>query len=219
MKDDTEKERLILWPEDRIAGFTDGIFAFSITLLVLNLIGLNIPAGNQSLIPILIKNISSLITFAATFFIIARFWMAHVRLFAIIKEYDGRIVRLNNTLLFFITAFPFVALLLGTHISNRSAVIIYAMLFAIIGIIQYLIGRHAYKAHLLVTDGQWTKDFLKTFTTFSLSTPAIFIISIAIAFVSPISAEIAWIAIFFLRTAFRYYYKNNHISQFEVEIL
>jgi uncharacterized membrane protein len=213
-----KKRKLIRWPQDRVMGFTDGIFAFAITLLVLNLIGLPIPAGNQSLIPIFRENAAALVSFILTFIIIARFWMSHTRLFAIIREYDNTIVILNNSLLFFITAFPFVASVLGNHIGDRDAVIMYAGCFAIIGLLQYQIGRHAY-AHQLFISEDLNDNFLKIFVFFSLSTPIVFIASIGVAFVSPLAAEIVWIALLFLRIGFRYYYKFNPSAEVEIDEL
>src|SRR5690348_16262528 len=88
------------WPKNRVVGFTDSVFAFAITLLVLNLISLRIPAGNQSLVPLLKENVAAFVSFVATFIIIARFWMSHLRLFAAIKETDRVIINANNALLF-----------------------------------------------------------------------------------------------------------------------
>jgi uncharacterized membrane protein len=213
-----KKRNRIAWPEERILGFTDGVFAFAITLLVLNLINVSTPLSNQSLLPLLLKNASTFISFGVTFFIIARFWMSHTRLFAIIKSYDSTIVRLNNTLLFFITTFPFIASVLGTHINDRDAVIMYAGCFAAIGIIQYVIGRHAYNKQLFISEN-FNDNFLKIFTFFSLSTPIVFIISIGVAFISPLYAEIIWAALLFLRIGFRSYYKKNPSDEIEIDEL
>ena len=213
-----KKRNRIAWPQERVLGFTDGVFAFAITLLVLNLINVSTPISNQSLLPLLLKNASTFISFVVTFFIIARFWMSHTRLFAIIKSYDGTIVRLNNTLLFFITTFPFIASVLGTHIGDRDAVIMYSGCFATIGIIQYLIGRHAYNKQLFISDN-FNENFLKIFTFFSLSTPIVFIISIAVAFISPLYAEIIWALLLFLRIGFRSYYKKNPSDEIEIDEL
>jgi len=201
-----KKRNRIAWPQERVLGFTDGVFAFAITLLVLNLINVSTPISNQSLLPLLLKNASTFISFVVTFFIIARFWMSHTRLFAIIKSYDGTIVRLNNTLLFFITTFPFIASVLGTHIGDRDAVIMYAGCFATIGIIQYLIGRHAYNKQLFISDN-FNENFLKIFTFFSLST------------ISPLYAEIIWALLLFLRIGFRSYYKKNPSDEIEIDEL
>ncbi len=213
-----KKRNRITWPQERILGFTDGVFAFAITLLVLNLIDLPISAGTQSLIPLLRANTTTFISFALTFYIIARFWMSHTRLFAIIKTYDTTIVKLNNTLLFFVTTFPFVASVLGTHMGDKDAVIMSAGCFAIIGILQYLIGRHAYQKQLFISDN-FNANFLKIFTFLSLSTPIVFIISIAVAFISPLSAEILWAALLFIRIGLRRYYKNNPSDEIEIDEL
>ena len=153
-----------------------------------------------------------------TFVIIARFWVAHTHLFAAIRESDRTIVNLNMALLFFITIFPFVALVLGTHIGSSDAVVMYASCFAVIGALQYLIGRHAYRAQLLIVEDS-NPRFLKIFTYFSLSTPLIFLVSIALAFVSPYAAEGLWVVLFFLRTGFKIYYRNNRDAEIEVEKL
>jgi hypothetical protein len=107
---------------------------------------------------------------------------------------------------------------LGTHIGDRDAVIMYAGCFATIGIIQYLIGRHAYNKQLFISDN-FNENFLKIFTFFSLSTPIVFIISIAVAFISPLYAEIIWALLLFLRIGFRSYYKKNPSDEIEIDEL
>ena len=214
----TTKRDRSAWPHDRILGFTDGVFAFAITLLVLNLINLPVTSGTRSIIPLIQSNTPAFISYALTFFIVARFWMSHTRLFAIIKDYDSTIVRLNNTLLFFVTTFPFIASVLGTHMGDTDAVVMSALCFAMIGIFQYLIGQHAYKKHLFITS-YLNHNFIKIFAFFSLSTPVIFIISIPIAFISPWIAESMWVILLFLRIGFRHYYRNNSPEEIEIDEL
>ena len=207
-----------IWSLDRLVSFTDSVFAFAITLLVLNLVELHIPAGTGTLVPFFQQHSAALVTFVVTFIIIARFWVSHIHLFAAIRESDRTIVNLNIALLFFITIFPFVASVLGTHIGNKDAVIMYAVCFAIIGLLQYFIGRHAFSSKLLVSD-DLTVSFLRIFTMFSLSTPIVFIVSIGLAFASPTWAEGLWVLLLFIRTAFRLYYRNNQVAEREVDKL
>ena len=209
----------VRWPKERLANFTDSIFAFAITLLVLNIMETTFPAGDQPLLPNLIKHSSVFATYMLTFLIVSRFWISHTRLFALIREYDRTIIDLNIALLFFITLFPFAAIVFGNHMENRDAVIIYAGCFASIGIFEYLIGRHVYTHNLLVENKDSQHPALRVFTLYSLSTPFIFIVSIFIAFVSPYVAECTWIFFFFIRMAFRYYYRNNIIADAEVQRL
>ncbi len=207
------------WPKERLSNFTDSVFAFAITLLVLNIMQTYLPAGAKALFPDILKYISIFLTYAITFFIVSRFWISHTRLFALIREYDRKIIDLNILLLFFITLFPFVAVTLGNHIGNRDAIIMHAACFAAIGILEYLIGKHAYTHDLLINDEGAEPHSLRIFTLYSLSTPLLFTVSIFVAFVSPIAAEFFWILLLFIRQAFRFYFRNNITAEAEVERL
>ena len=210
--------RKIEWPKDRLSNFTDSVFAFAVTLLVLNIMQTYIPA-KSALFPDILRHREVFITYIVTFIIISRFWISHTRLFTLIKKYDRAIFDLNIALLFFISLFPFVAVTLSNHIGARDAVVMYAGCFAAIGIIEYLIGRHAYKNDLLVTDEGAAPHSLRVFTLYTLSTPLVFVVSIGIAFVSPVAAEWLWILLLFIRQGFRWYFRNNLVAEEEVERL
>lgn len=209
----------IKWPKERLSNLTDSVFAFAITLLVLNIMQTNLPSGYKDLFPDTLKHASIFITYTITFLIVSRFWISHTRLFVLIEQYDRKIIDLNIALLFFITLFPFVAVVLSSHIGNRDATMMYAGCFAAIGIIEYLIGRHAYTHNLLVNTEGALPHSLKVFTLYSLSTPLLFIVSIFIAFISPTIAEFFWILLLFIRQGFRYYFRNNLMAEAEVERL
>ena len=210
----------VRWPKERLSNFTDSVFAFAITLPVLNIMETYFPSGTMhSLFPDIIKHLPVFLTYTITFLIVSRFWMSHTRLFALIREYDRRIIDLNVILLFFITLFPFVAVTFGNHVGNRDACIMYATCFAAIGIVEYLIGRHVYTKNLFINDDSVEPHSLKVFTLYSLATPMIFVISIFVAFISPVFAECLWIILLFVRQGFRLYFRNNTVAEAEVERL
>ncbi len=95
----------------RIAAFSDGVFAFAVTLLVLQL---EVPKSGD-----LAHELTALwpffISFVISFFVIASYWVSHHRLFALIERYDGRLIWLNFLELFFIVLLPFTASLVGEH--------------------------------------------------------------------------------------------------------
>ena len=213
------KKKIIIWTRDQVIGFSDGIFSFSITLQVLSLITLQAPGNGQSILSFFWQNFSVFLSFAFTFYIINRLWMSHARLFAIIREFDDTIIELNSGLLFFIAVFPFAASLLGTHIGNTDAVIMYAMCFAAVGTLQYSIARHARKNNLLIQDERLNDRFMKIFNRYTLSTPAVSLVSILIALASPTLAEIFWIALLFLKIGFRQYYRNSHSAELDLNII
>ena len=178
-----------------------------------------VPTGNRALFPDIIRHSSIFLTYIVTFLIVSRFWISHTRLFTLIREYDRTIFDLNIALLLFISIFPFVAATLGNHIGNRDASIMYAGCFAAIGILEYLIGRHAYKNDLLVTDDNAAPHSLRVFTLYTLTTPLVFVASIGVAFINPIAAEWMWVLLIFIRQGFRYYFRNNLVAEEEVERL
>ena len=65
----------VRWPKERLANFTDSIFAFAITLLVLNIMETSLPAGDKPLLPGLLKHASIFSTYMLTFLIVSRFWI------------------------------------------------------------------------------------------------------------------------------------------------
>ncbi len=215
---ETIKPRNIPWPKDRLSNLTDSVFAFAITLLVLNIMQTYIPV-KAALFSDIFRHREVFITYIVTFIIISRFWISHTRLFTLIRKYDRAIFDLNVALLFFISLFPFVAVTLSNHIDARDAVIMYASCFAAIGLLEYLIGRHAYKNDLLETDEGAAPHSLRIFTLYSLTTPLVFVVSIAIAFFSPQAAEWLWVLLLFIRQGFRWYFRNNLVAEEEVERL
>ena len=212
--------RKVRWPKVRLANFTDSVFAFAVTLLVLNIMQTYFPVGTtRSLFPDMLRHLPIFITYTITFIILSRFWISHTRLFALIREYDRAVIDLNTALLFFITLFPFVAVTFSNHIGNRDAIIMYATCFAAIGMFEYLLGRHVYTNNMLITPEEGTAPHsLRVFTLYTLTPPLIFVVSIFIAFVSPIAAECLWILLLFVRQGFRYYFRNRRNVEAEAEV-
>ncbi len=186
------------WERGRITSLSDGVFSFSITLLVINLLSISFPSGNQPLFPTLAANWPIFLSYFISFIVVGRYWMAHARLFQNIQDFDGTLFNLNLLLLFFIAVLPFPTEILGTHINDRDAIIFYAFMLACTGFAEYAIGFHAYHHHKLMRQNQ-SEKFLKVFNFIYLGTPIIFLVSIAVALWSPSAAEILWILIVFIK--------------------
>lgn len=119
---------------DRLGSFSDGVFAISITLLVLDL---DIPsllteAGLQRAL----RGLGSeLFSFALSFFVIGRFWMGHVWVFRQVSRGDGWVLGFNTLFLLAIAFLPFPTDLLGEYFHYRSAMVIYAVSVSIAGVL------------------------------------------------------------------------------------
>jgi uncharacterized membrane protein len=98
---------------DRVAAFSDGVFAIAITLLVLNIEVPHVPAADLG------KAIRDLgddfEAYAIGFAVMGLFWFGHHKLFARLGHSNTRLVVVNTTLLAFIALMPFTTAVLGRY--------------------------------------------------------------------------------------------------------
>jgi uncharacterized membrane protein len=103
----------------RMEAFSDGVFAFAITLLVLNL---RDPAGaGVSLIQGLRDEWPSFFALVTSFVTVLIMWMNHHNMFNYIRRIDRRLMLLNGLLLLFVVLTPFTTSLVAHHISDPDA--------------------------------------------------------------------------------------------------
>src|SRR5260370_8201530 len=76
---------------DRTIGFSDGVFAIAITLLVLNFRVPQVPSHgvDAHLLDALTDETGTLTGFVISFYVIARFWIAHHRLSFLLRHPDS----------------------------------------------------------------------------------------------------------------------------------
>ena len=89
--------------KNRIEGFSDGVIAIIITIMVLEL---KLPAGTH--FSDLYALHSVLLCYVLSFVYLAIYWNNHHHLFQAVNEVDGRILWANIYLLFWLTFIPFV---------------------------------------------------------------------------------------------------------------
>ena len=195
----------------RILALSDGVFGFSMTLLVITLalpaVG---SAGNGTdLSAYLTKLLPSFLGYALAFLLVAGWWSAHHRLFSAIRRYDPTLVRWNQLFLLFISITPFALAILfayppehfiGTGLSAKIAVALFAGIQAVNGFLLRQIWVYATREGRLVEAGlpqRWIDQAERE----NLTKAGIFLASIAIAFILPIAGELSWIAVAYARRA------------------
>ena len=114
---------------DRIAFFSDAVYAIAMTLLVLDL---KIPDGSTSALQVLGEEWQSYVAFALSFVIIAYSWMGHHRRFRYVVGYDTGLIVVNLVLLFFVVSLPFPTALVSRFAPETSAVVAYAAAVALL---------------------------------------------------------------------------------------
>jgi uncharacterized membrane protein len=112
--------------KNRLEAFADGVFAISITLLVLNI---RIPGAevhtNAELIQTLKKAWPNILTYIFTFLVVGVFWVAHLRICFFIKKVSHFLLWSNIFYLMTVAFIPFPAAILAAHHLFPSAIILY----------------------------------------------------------------------------------------------
>ncbi len=134
----------------RLVAFSDGVFAISITLLVLEI---QPPTGDSSLLDGLVDLWPSYLAYALTFLFIGQVWVNHHVMFDHIRAAD-RLVLLLNTLLLMVVAFlPFATSVLADAFRDghdeRTAVVFYGIAFAVTALTFNGVWRYATRHRLL----------------------------------------------------------------------
>jgi uncharacterized membrane protein len=131
----------------RLVAFSDGVFAISITLLVLEI---RPPADYGNLLHGLLALWPSYLAYAVTFLFIGQVWANHHVMFDHIRAADRAVLLLNTLLLMIVAFLPFATSVLAGAFRDgdgeRTAVVFYGIAFGVTALAfnavwQYAIGR------------------------------------------------------------------------------
>lgn len=189
---------------DRLEAFSDGIFAFAITLLVL---GLYDPTtrGMDNLAQGLLSEWPSFFALATSFLTILVMWMNHHNMFLYIEHINKRFMFQNGLLLLFVTITPFTTMLVSEHLLGANAVTagaIYAGSFLAVSIVWNDLWHFAVDNLRLVSQEISEAQLRKIKRDYYVA-PAMYSAAFVTAFFSPIASVIIIIltAVFFGVTA------------------
>lgn len=145
----------------RLEAFSDGVFGFAITLLVLDI---HIPtlSGGQTLFDAMWQDWPTYLSFLIGFFTILICWINHHFMFDYIYKSNSKLLLLNGFKLLVVTFTPFATSLLSKFIGEPDqghAVIVYTFNFALMGSTMFIIWFYAYKNNLMKVE---RKGALKT---------------------------------------------------------
>ena len=142
--------------KSRFEAFSDSVFAFAITLLVL---GIVLPAFNHApvsdsdLRDALFHLFPNVLAYALSFAVIGLMWQNHQALFRLVERIDRKTVLLNLLLLGFTAFIPFVTSTVGSYWWLHSAAFLYGLVLtccstAYNGLLEHLIRSHAFHSHV-----------------------------------------------------------------------
>jgi uncharacterized membrane protein len=130
---------------ERIALFSDAVFAIAITLLIIEIKVPNLPfdknAFNEEFGHSMQEMIPEFIGFLISFMVIGSFWKAHHTLFGFVKDYDRKLLSLNNWFLLSIVAMPFTTAFMSRYLFIQPF-FIYSCNVIISGLFQVRLWRY-----------------------------------------------------------------------------
>jgi uncharacterized membrane protein len=180
---------------DRVLFFSDAIFAIAITLLVLQIRvpGIKDPGKEIS------EAAGNMVSFAISFVVIGLFWIGHHSLSRYIAAFDRGLISINLLFLGTIAFLPFPTELLnsGGNGASQAATIFYALAVAAAGLAELAIWLYASYVKDLLVPGV-TPAVRRYLTLRLVPTPAVFLLSIPLAYFSADLATYFWLLILVL---------------------
>ena len=184
------------WDTGRTEAFSDGVFAFAITLLVLDI---NVP---ESAFSHLWRGIAdqwpSYLGYATSFLTVGGIWLVHHGIFRRLQYANGTVMRVNLLLLMAVAFLPFPTKLVAEAIRNasaeRAAVIFYGASLLVISLLfSALWASVARDRSLLKPDvSEKEVDAIARATTPNLG---FYVAVIVLAFIAPKVAAFGYLAI------------------------
>jgi uncharacterized membrane protein len=178
---------------DRVAFFSDAVFAIAMTLLV---VGIGIPhVADGNLSRALGDKDLEIFSFFLSFVVIGFYWLGHHQFFATLQRVDRRFMEINLIYLAAIAFMPFPTAMVGQYGSQEIAVVLYAVALAVASTLEAcLLWRAHLKGFMRV---RFTDEGFRWAILASLAPVVVFLVSIPVAYAcSPQWALYTWILIF-----------------------
>lgn len=166
----------LLLPKSRLEALTDGIFAVTMTLLVLDLkLPEHIGNDTREVLANLAMLLPHMDDYVISFVVLCVYWLAHLRLLRRLRDVDTTFVWLNLAFLLFTTFVPPLTAFIGHNSTQPVAAILYGCDLMLILLFEALMWRHAARDHFndTVSDAEaiWhamRRHFLQAATVIAL---------------------------------------------------
>jgi uncharacterized membrane protein len=194
--------------ENRVLSFSDSVFAFAATLLVLKIDFPTIDAslGSAELGKALISLWPTYFANIISFFVIGYYWLSHHTVFGLLRKFDKGIVWMNIAFLVLLSFLPFPVDLFGEYPNEPTVLIFYSVSIAITGLFLSLIWLYAKRRNLQKVN--LNKKQMNYYSLQLLVAPSVFLISIPLVVIDPVLSQFSWllvlVGIFLVDRFFRY---------------
>lgn len=179
---------------ERLMAFSDGVFAITITLLLLEVKVPEITSTPIAELPSALWHlIPKILGHLISFIVLGMYWVAHHNLFAHIRRHDHVLLWLNILLLLCTASIPFPTGLLGEYPDAQISVVLYAAVLALTGIAMLLIWWYA-TTHRLVEESI-DPEFVDFVYRYVRIAPISYIVAILASFLSLSLSKFIFIAV------------------------
>lgn len=140
---------------ERIIAFSDAVFGFAITLLVLGLLEIPRPELDANFFMAFAGHWQDILSFLVGFLTIFVCWLNHHHMFAHIVRYNTPLMWINGILLLIITFTPLPTAVLAEFLDkeNNVGVIFFGFTYFLIATFYFLIWSYVFKNRLVREDG------------------------------------------------------------------
>ncbi|MBK0380329.1 TMEM175 family protein [Mucilaginibacter segetis] len=178
---------------DRIALFSDAVFAIAITLLIIEI---KIPElqsdfTDSHLLEEFNHSIGKFIGVLISFFVIGRFWIGHHSIFGYVNNYNSKLLWANLLMLFSIVLMPFSTGIYSEYWQSPmiTPVIVYVTNICFTGFMNIRLINIVSDPKNKLSTGLQNSHFIKVSKLRSLVAPIIFLLSLVIAFFNIVLAS------------------------------
>lgn len=197
---------------DRLVNFSDAVFAFAATLLILKIdlpslpyetVATNFTAELFKLWPEYLANLIS-------FFIIAYYWRSHHAVFLLLRKFNSKIVWINIALLISVAFLPFPVDLFGDYYDIPAVTVFYSLSIALVGYLLLILWLYSVHAGLITK--HISKRSIEYHTWNIAAAPLLFSVSIPITLIDHFIAKVSWILLIVVLIIIRKIYKGHHAA-------
>lgn len=219
---------LIKHAPDRLSGLIDGIYAISMTILVLSIAvpSANVITTNYQMTTYIIESLGpSILMYFISFFLIANFW-SNSNLLLIIEEIDNTVYYINLVALAFICLIPFATEFLAKFWTFFEADIIFASLIFIVSLLYLYMFIHSFKKDIIMKNFRvQMKPYMRTLMFIILYPVIASGLAIILSFYSPVLSISSYLLVLILRLIWKIFKHmdinpadENHIKALEKEV-
>ena len=179
---------------ERLVFFSDAVFAIVITLLVLPLTAeVDLSGKSEPLVHQVWGQWPRMLSFAVSFLVIGRFWIAHHSMYGFVRRFDQGLLWLNLVTLLTVSFLPFPTAVLGARLESddQFPVVFYATSMAVCSAALTLSWIYACRRGLVTAS--LTGPARALVTGRAVATTMVFLLSVGPAVAGLVPAACCWL--------------------------